>query len=208
MSKLIPTSLRLSLSLRRSVFLHTGQEVQSAVGVLDVLNTDVDTLLNVAAANLLVDDDTNRGLGNVVDDTSLAVCAQKFTSSQHMIPHPSFQHSNCSRLQAHYSPVVVLVRHTAVDGTVGLDVNNVSNLVGLQVGGERDGTLLTEVAGEKVPGAGAETCSSNDSATLVLFALRLHLRRCYEFLQCPLMLLMQRTEGVGHGGSEICKMRV
>ena len=57
--------------------------------------------------------------------------------------------------------MVELVGHTTVDGTVGLDVNNVSDLVGLQVGGDRDGTLLTEVAGEKVPGAGAKTCSES-----------------------------------------------
>lgn len=48
--------------------------------------------------------------------------------------------------------------HTLVDGTVCLDVDNVSDLVGLKVGGEGDGTLLAEVAREKVPGAGAETC--------------------------------------------------
>ena len=78
-----------------------------------MLNTEVDTLLNVTVANNLLDDDTNGGLGYVVDNTSLTV--------------------------------VKLVGHTLLDRTVGLDVNNVTDLVDFKVGGHGNSTMLLEV---------------------------------------------------------------
>lgn len=83
-----------------------------------MLNAEVDTLLEVSVANDLLDNDTNGGLGNVVDNTGLTV--------------------------------VELVRHTLLDRTVGLDVNDITNLVNLQVGRKRDGTMLLEVTRESV----------------------------------------------------------
>ena len=57
-----------------------------------------------------------------------------------------------------YVPVVELVGHTLVDSTVSLDVDDIANLVGLQVGGKLDGhTMLPEVTGEHVAGASADT---------------------------------------------------
>ncbi len=53
--------------------------------------------------------------------------------------------------------MVELVGHALVDGTVGLDVDNVPGLVRLQVRREGNGALLPEVAGEHVAGAGPET---------------------------------------------------
>jgi len=55
------------------IVLHTVDELLATFGVLDVLNADVDTLLQVAVADTLVDDDTEGGLGDVVDNTGLSV---------------------------------------------------------------------------------------------------------------------------------------
>jgi len=56
-----------------SVGLDTIDELLSAFGVLDVLSTDVHTLLNVSVADELVEDDSEGGLGDVVDNTGLTV---------------------------------------------------------------------------------------------------------------------------------------
>ena len=66
-------TILLGLDLGSSVLLDATQEIITALGVLDVLNADVDALLEETVTNLLVDDDTNSGLGNVVDDTGASV---------------------------------------------------------------------------------------------------------------------------------------
>lgn len=90
-----------------------------------MFNSEVDTLLHVAVSDDLVNDDTDRGRGNVVNDTG--------------------------------STVVVLVRHTLLLSGVGLDVDNVSNSVDLQVGRQGDHTLVLEVTLEHVARARTET---------------------------------------------------
>lgn len=107
------------------VGLDTVDESLTAGRVSDVLNTDVDTLLEVPSSNDLVDDNTDGGLGDVVDDTGLSV--------------------------------VDLVWHTLLDGTVGLDVDDVTNTVLCEVGRHVDHTLLPEVPGEGISGARSET---------------------------------------------------
>ena len=65
--------------------------------------------------------------------------------------------------------MVELVGHTLVDSTVGLDVNDVTDLVGLQVGGKLDGhTMLPEVTGEHVAGASTDTIGVRHDESILL----------------------------------------
>lgn len=66
-------ALLLSLALLDGVLLDTVDELLTGAGVLDVLDADADALLEVAVADALVQEDTDRGLGDVVDNASLAV---------------------------------------------------------------------------------------------------------------------------------------
>lgn len=111
-------ALFLGLLLLGGVGLDTVKELLSALGVTDVLNSDVDTLLHVSTVDDLVDDHTNSSGGNVVNDTGLAV--------------------------------VELVGHTLLLRRVGLDVNDVTNSVGDEEGGDVGGTVLLETPPEHV----------------------------------------------------------
>lgn len=66
-------TLFLGLLLLGCVILHPGEEFVPRSRVIDMLDSDVDSLLDVSVADLLVDDDPDGGFGHVVDYTSLAV---------------------------------------------------------------------------------------------------------------------------------------
>lgn len=100
----------LSLSLLDSVRLNSVKELLSATRVLDVLDSQVDSLLHVSTVDNLVADDTDTSGGDVVDDTGLTV--------------------------------VVLVGHTLLLRRVGLDVDDVTDLVVGEVGRHGGHTMV------------------------------------------------------------------
>jgi hypothetical protein len=61
------------LDLLLGVGLDSVQELLSALGVLDVLDSDVDSLLHVSTVDDLVGNDSNTSGRDVVDDTGLSV---------------------------------------------------------------------------------------------------------------------------------------
>jgi hypothetical protein len=67
------TSLLLGLPLLGSVADNSVQELLPALGVLDVLDPQVDTLLHVSTVDDLVADNTDTSGRDVVDDTGLSV---------------------------------------------------------------------------------------------------------------------------------------
>jgi len=113
------------LLLQLCIPLNTSHELFSGSGQADVLNSEVDTLLDVSVLDLLVDDDADGGGSDIVDDSSLAV--------------------------------VRLVRHSLLNSTIRLDVDNISNFVLTQVGRQLDHTLLLEIPAEGIAGTRTQT---------------------------------------------------
>ena len=117
-------ALLTGLELLLAGLLDTVDEVKTALGVTDVLDTDSETLLDVTVADGLLDDHTDGALGDVEHDTGLAV--------------------------------VPLVGQ-ALGGAVAHNVDDVTDLVGLQVDGHRDDTVSLEVPRERVTGSAAKS---------------------------------------------------
>lgn len=66
-------TLLMGLALLLGILLDTIDEILTGTRVLDVLDPDADALLDVAVADDLVQEDTDGGLGHVVDNAGLAV---------------------------------------------------------------------------------------------------------------------------------------
>lgn len=66
----VRTTLLLRLSALHRVFFYAVQEFLSGLRVLDVLDSQVDTLFDVSVPDGLLDDNTNCAGGDVVNDTS------------------------------------------------------------------------------------------------------------------------------------------
>jgi len=94
----------------------------------DVLDPNVHPFLDVTVADDLVDDDTNSTRGNVVDNASSTAAMCKW----------------CVRYETRSrdEPMVVFVWHTLLLGSVGLDVDNITNPVVKKIRREMDKTLL------------------------------------------------------------------
>merc|ERR1712180_199481 len=88
----------LGFSFLHLVFFHTPQEIISAFGMLDMFNSEVDSLGNNSVSKLLVNDNSNCSSGHVEYSSSFAM--------------------------------VVFVWHSFVNGSISLDINNITNLVG------------------------------------------------------------------------------
>lgn len=67
------TSFLLSLLFESCVVLYSPQKVVSALGVLDMLNSKVNSLFKISVTDNLVYDHTHGARGDVVDDPSSTV---------------------------------------------------------------------------------------------------------------------------------------
>ena len=111
------------------VALHPVQKLLPTLGVSDVLDAEVDTLLDVPVADDLVDDDTDGVWCHVVNDASSSAVSDK-NSSRGM--HETETDA----------PVVEFVGHTLLLGGVGLDVDNVADAVVDEVCRQFNGAVL------------------------------------------------------------------
>lgn len=53
--------------------------------------------------------------------------------------------------------MVILVRHTLVDGSISFNVNDITSLVFLEVSGQLDWSLGSEISGKQVTSSGSQS---------------------------------------------------
>jgi hypothetical protein len=107
-------ALILRLLLKLGVGLDSADELFSRSGQGNVLDSEVDSLLDVSVLDLLIDDDTDCALGDIVDNTGLSVVDLGKGSA------------SCDKernLSNH------LVWHALLNSSVGLDINDVSDSI-------------------------------------------------------------------------------
>jgi hypothetical protein len=109
-----------------------------------VLDADVDALLDVAVADLAVEDDTDGGLGHVVDDTGLSVVDLVWLCRVLV----AMSRGSASPWLEVCASIQDSTYHALLDGTIGDDINDIADLVLSEVGRQSDHTLLLEVARE------------------------------------------------------------
>ena len=110
-----------------------------------MLDADIDSLLEIAVADLLVDDDADGGLGHVVHDARLAVV--------HFVGH-LIEHIHISTLSSRVLSCGGFglrgefwsSTYTLLDCAVGFDVDNIAYSVGFHVRAESDHALQTNIS--------------------------------------------------------------
>merc|ERR1711928_196567 len=110
----------LGFSFLHLVFFHTSQEIISALGMFDMLNSEVDSFWDNSVSKLFADNNSNGSSRHIEDTSSFAV--------------------------------VVFVWHSFVNDSISLDISNITNLVGLQIGRQMFDPSFSELLGEQVPG--------------------------------------------------------
>ena len=133
------TSSELGGSLGGGVGLDSVEEIISTFRVLDVLDSEVHSLLHVSVSDDLVDNDSDSSSGDVVDDSG---STKAINISSGIV-----------RIAAEVGddgPVVVLVRHTLLLSGVGLDVDDISDLVDSEEGREGDHSFRLESSLEHI----------------------------------------------------------
>ena len=136
----------LGLLLLHLVGVHPVQEVLPALAVLHVLDAHADPLGQDLAADALVDDNTNGALGDVEDTSSLAMVSLV----GHTLLESTTSWTNIlvnQKLKNFWVPQKDIYRSVQMPT---LDINNVSDLVHLKIGGEVLHSRLLEATREHV----------------------------------------------------------